>query len=105
MKPARRARSRPPQPDVPEREPVTDLAPAGPGRLAHLLGGPLATTRDGVTRTSPALTGHPLLADVLAHESVHVGQFRAWQAGAPEADAAELEREAAAGASALRAGT
>ena len=104
MKPARRGRSMPPQPDVPGGEPAANRVPARPGRLAHLLGGPLATTRDGVTRTDPALAGHPLLADVLAHESVHVAQFRARQDGASAASTAELEREAATGASALRAG-
>jgi len=104
MEPARRRRSSPAQSDVPAREPAAERAPGGPGRLAHLLSGPLATTRDGVTRTDPALAGHPLLADVLAHESVHVTQFRAWQDGAPAAGTAELEREAAAGGSERRAG-
>jgi hypothetical protein len=89
---------------APAPEPPAQRGAPAPGRLAHLLAGPLATTVDGTTRTDPALDGHPLRGHVLAHESVHVAQFRAWQRGAPAAAPADLEREAEAGAGALRAG-
>ena len=68
-----------------------------PGHLSHLFG-PLASVRDGRIQVAPQLADHPRKQHVLAHEAVHVAQFRAWQSGAPEGSRSDLEQEAEAGA-------
>lgn len=74
-----------------------------PGHLSHLFG-PLASVRDGRIQVAPQLADHPRKQHVLAHEAVHVAQFRAWQSGAPEGSRSDLEREAEAGAHRIAAG-